>query len=75
MSGGVFGGQPVGMHQRVKECSHVGGKGTTERLIGILQAAFAVLDDQRQDASLASSAVGVLAFMVAIFVSACCARW
>jgi hypothetical protein len=32
MSGGLplgfVGGEPVGMYQRVKECSHVGGKGT-----------------------------------------------
>jgi hypothetical protein len=35
MSGGVLGGQPIGMCKRAKEGSHIGRKGTTERLIGI----------------------------------------
>jgi hypothetical protein len=52
MSGGVFGGQPVSMYQRVKQCPHVGGKGTAECLIGILQTAPAVLDDHREDTRL-----------------------
>ena len=78
MSGGLplgfVGGQPVGMSQRVKECSHVGGKGTVEHLIGALHAAFAVVDDYRQDARLGIQPRRVRAFMVAIFVSARYAR-